>query len=89
MDIGQVTSAAEWIIGGVQHRQFGHRWAAKEIKEGNEKSGEMNYNNTGAMWTGTREKETETFGSNMLRLSSCSGLIMAEEDDDDDDEIKR
>ena len=32
------------------------------------------------MRTCTREQETETFGGNMLSLSSCSGLIMAEDD---------
>jgi len=66
---------------GKQHWQFEHPWVAKEIREDNEKGGEMNYNSTGAMRTGSWEQETETFGDNMLRLSSCSGLIMAENDD--------
>jgi len=43
----------------------------------------MNYNSTGAMWIGTWEQETVTFGGNTLRLSSCSGLIMAEDDETD------
>jgi hypothetical protein len=63
--------------------QFGTLWVAKEIEEGNEKGWEMNYNSTGAMWTNIWEQETETFRDNMLRLSSCSGLAMAEDDDDD------
>jgi len=57
-------------------------WVAKQIEEGNEKCGEMNYNSTGEMWTDTWEKETQLFRGDMLRLSSCSGLIMAEDDDD-------
>jgi len=51
---------------------------------GKEKGGEMNYNSTGAMWTGTWEPETETLGGNMIRVSSHSGLMMAEDDEDDD-----
>ena len=35
------------------------------------------------MWIGTWDEETETFGGNMLRLSSYSGLIMAEYDNVD------
>jgi len=31
----------------------GHPWVANEIVEGNEKGGEMNYNSTGPMLTGT------------------------------------
>jgi len=62
----------------MQHWQFGHQWVAKEIEEVNEKGGEVNYNSTGAMWTWYMEQETE------LRLSSCSGLIMAEDDDNTD-----
>ena len=53
---------------------------AKEIEEGNEKGGEMYYNSTGAMWTGTWDLETQTVRGNMLRISSCSGLIMAEDE---------
>jgi len=30
----------------------------------------VNYNSTGGMWTGTWEQETESFGHNMLRLST-------------------
>jgi len=44
-----ITSAAEQIIAEVQHWQFRHPWVASEIEEGNEKDGEMNYNNNGAM----------------------------------------
>jgi len=44
------------------------------------KGWEINYNSTGAMWTGTWEQENKTFGGNMLRFSSCSGQTMAEDD---------
>jgi len=47
--LGQVTLATEWIRDGVQHRQFGHPWVAKEIVGGNEKGGKMNYNSTEEM----------------------------------------
>jgi len=52
----------------------------KEIEEGNERGGEMSYNRTGAMRTGTSEQETETFVGNVLRLSSCSGLIVVKDE---------
>ena len=42
----------ERIIDEVQDWQFGYPWVANKIEEGNEKDGEMNYNSTGAMWTG-------------------------------------
>jgi len=70
-----------WTADGVQNWQFGHPChGCKRIRGRQQKDGEMNYNSTGAMWTGTWEQETETFGGNMLRLASCSGLIMAEEE---------
>ena len=69
--------------------QKDNRWNAemtlwtKEIEEGNEKGGGVDYNSTGAMWTGTLKHDTKTIRGNMLRLSSCSGLIMAEHDNED------
>ena len=56
-------------------RKTNNGWP-KKIEEGHEQGGELNYKNTGARWTGAWEQDT---GSNVLRLSSCSGLIMAEE----------
>jgi len=58
------------------------RWNAAltvSTPRGNENGGEMNYNSTVAMWSGTWNKQTKTFADNVLRFSFCSGLTMVED----------
>jgi len=54
-------------------------WVAKSIEESNEKGGEMNYMSTGQCELVDGKQHAKTIV--MLRLSSCSGLIMAKDDD--------
>ena len=79
----EIIKNRNWTWAGHITRRTDNSWSAALTvwtPMGGKRNREMNYNSTGTMWTGTLEQETETFGSNMLRLSSCSGLIMAEDD---------
>ena len=95
MDIMEIIKNRKWTWEGHVSRRTDNRWSAA-VTVWTSMGGKRNWGRQRKKverWTTTvlghcelvhENKKPRTFGGNILKLSSCSGLIMAEYDDDDD-----